>query len=289
VADASEARHYPLAPRGPRPSPPVYEPRHMAMGRAYAHGGSRLTLDMSAPAVPATVHVVHTHIIHVEQASRALALPSPRHTWLGRLGHGATMLISPALAVAATLWFTSGRTEVHDTTRIIERAVPILKDHGPLNYSVAPAGQLGGGAPTRLAAAGAATASSAAVAADPDDTNPDRQVAEKAAPAPKAMPLESMPAVVSATSKAIRTGVAQPWEGMGMSGYAVAGPVRLNGQQTCRRIAIWVDGQGPGANALGSDRCLASDGSWTAPPAGQGAAAPQSGFSASSATAAQRP
>lgn len=258
---------YPLATRPRRQAPAVYEPRHFNGRTIGAHGGSQLTLDMTAPAVPATVHVVHTHIVRVEQVPSQLALPSPRRRWLGRLGHAATLVASPALAVAATLWFTSGRSEVREITQIIERAVPILPASGPRNLSTPPAPGIAADKPAQLAAAGSAGAVAASLPKDRDDTNPAAQLDDKAKakPAPKSMSLENLPAVVSATGKAIRTGVAQPWEGMGMSGYAVAGPVRLNGQQTCRRIAIWVDGQGPGANALGADRCLASDGSWTAP------------------------
>jgi hypothetical protein len=82
---------------------------------------------------------------------------------------------------------------------------------------------------------------------------------------PQAAPvaLDALPEVRAAVDRAFHSNVAEPWAADGLEGYAVAGPIQIDGKVACRNVAIWAQGPGAPGAAIGGRKCMVEGGSWT--------------------------
>ena len=89
--------------------------------------------------------------------------------------------------------------------------------------------------------------------------------APTAIPSPQAAPvaLDALPEVRAAVDRAFQSNVAEPWAADGLEGYAVAGPIQIDGKVACRNVAIWAQGPGAPGAAIGGRKCMVEGGSWT--------------------------
>jgi len=83
--------------------------------------------------------------------------------------------------------------------------------------------------------------------------------------------VDRLPLVARAAREAISTSIAQPWQGYGLRGYAVAGPAEVVGRLVCRRLAIWAVSESlrdsalsdtSGGRSTGSTWCVNEKGEW---------------------------
>lgn len=81
-------------------------------------------------------------------------------------------------------------------------------------------------------------------------------------PESKLIRIDRMPEVQASIRAALATGVAQSWSGDGIKGYAVAGPVQIDGEHVCRNLVIWAEGPGGKGDTLKRRKCLGEGNAW---------------------------
>jgi hypothetical protein len=119
-------------------------------------------------------------------------------------------------------------------------------------------------APARQAPPPAPAAKAVPIAVPPEAA--PEAVPEKAAEPetrePEPLQLGRLGTVQAAFEKSVASGTAEPWEENGLSGYAVAGPANVDGEQVCRNLAILLRQPGSAGQVIDGRKCLTADGNW---------------------------